>query len=53
MSNIPVDNYGVPQPFPSFVLNQYGGWEPPVKHPGDGIYNWDEATRSWIRKVEQ
>lgn len=44
------DAFIPPQPYPSWVLNEVGcAWEPPVAIPLDGkIYNWDEATTSWI-----
>lgn len=31
------------QPFPSWVWNESDWkWDPPVPHPGDGRYTWDE-----------
>jgi len=36
-----------PQPYPSWVLNNYV-WEAPVAMPDDDqLYVWDEATVSW------
>ena len=42
-----------PQPFPSWVLNEDTClWQPPVPMPIDGqLYNWDEATTSWVVNV--
>jgi len=42
--------FAAPQPFPSWTLNSDSYlWEPPVAMPTDGkIYQWDEATKSWI-----
>ena len=42
--------FAAPQPFPSWTLNADSYlWEPPVAMPTDGkIYQWDEATKSWI-----
>lgn len=39
-----------PQPFPSWGLNeQTCQWQAPIAYPDDGqIYNWDEATLSWV-----
>jgi hypothetical protein len=44
------DVFYAPQPFSSWILN-IGSWtwESPVPYPTDGkIYNWDEATTSWV-----
>jgi hypothetical protein len=39
-----------PQPYPSWTLNEDTClWQPPVPMPTDGqLYNWDEATTSWV-----
>lgn len=39
-----------PQPYPSWILNtETFLWEAPVPYPTDGkVYNWDEATQSWV-----
>jgi len=44
------DAFIPPQPFPSWVLNEETcQWDVPVAMPTDGkIYNWDEATISWV-----
>jgi hypothetical protein len=44
------DAFIEPQPFPSWVLNEFTcRWEPPVSYPTDGQpYKWDETTTSWV-----
>jgi len=44
------DAFIAPQPYPSWYLDEQTClWEPPVPHPNDGkMYEWDEATLSWI-----
>ena len=38
-----------PQPYPSWTLDQFNKWQPPVPWPNDGpIYRWNEDTLSWI-----
>jgi len=39
-----------PKPYPSWLLDTNTfQWEPPVPYPTDGgIYEWDEATQSWV-----
>ena len=42
------DAFIVPQPYPSWTLNDdTTEWEPPTPMPGEG-YLWDEATTSWV-----
>jgi hypothetical protein len=44
------DAFVPPQPFPSWILNEETClWDAPVAMPTDGkLYNWDEATTSWV-----
>jgi len=44
------DSFIPPQPFSSWVLNEETClWEAPTPMPTDGqLYNWDEATLSWV-----
>ena len=44
------DAFIPPQQFASWTLNEDTClWEPPVAYPsGDGQYQWDEETTSWI-----
>ncbi len=37
-----------PRPFPSWTLNSSTYlWEPPVEEPKEGLYEWNEESRSW------
>ncbi len=41
--------FAVPQPFPSWSLDENYQWQPPTPMPDDGIpYYWDEDTTSWV-----
>jgi hypothetical protein len=44
------DVFYAPQPFPSWILSiDTWTWGAPVDYPTDGkVYNWDEATLSWV-----
>ena len=47
------DAFYEPQPYPSWTLNTTSYvWEPPVAHPGDGPYTWNEDTTSWDAVTE-
>ena len=47
------DAFYEPQPYPSWTLNTTSYvWEPPVAHPGDGPYTWNEETESWDAVTE-
>jgi hypothetical protein len=44
------DVFIVPQPFPSWTLDENSDWQPPVPMPTDGgMYTWDENSLSWIK----
>jgi hypothetical protein len=47
------DAFIPPQPFPSWLLNEDTClWDAPTPMPTDGqLYNWDEATTSWVVNV--
>jgi len=49
------DAFIPPQPFASWVLNAGSClWEAPIAMPTDGkMYNWDEATTSWVANENQ
>lgn len=49
-----LDAFIAPKPFASWVLNEtIAQWKAPIDMPTDGkIYNWDEATTSWIEVKE-
>ena len=42
--------FAAPQPYPSWSLDLFSYlWQAPVAMPEDGkMYNWDEATTSWV-----
>ena len=43
------DAFIAPQPFPSWTLNEDTcQWQPPTPMPTEGLWQWDEATLSWI-----
>jgi hypothetical protein len=44
------DVFYPPQPYPSWTLNESTwSWTAPVPYPtDDNVYNWDEATKTWI-----
>jgi hypothetical protein len=42
------DIFIVPQPYPSWTLDENFDWQAPMPYPtGDGIYTWNESTLSW------
>ena len=44
-----IDAFVPPQPFASWLLNAQAQWEAPMPMPTDGkMYQWDEATTSWV-----
>jgi len=47
------DAFIPPKPFASWTLNEDTLlWNAPVAYPTDGqLYNWDEATTSWVVNV--
>ena len=47
------DAFYLPQPYPSWTLDENAKWQPPVPMPeGAVLYQWDEATLSWIAPTE-
>lgn len=48
------DAFIPPKPFASWSLDEATcQWNPPVEMPTDGkMYNWDEATTSWIEVTQ-
>ena len=43
-----------PQPYPSWMLDNLGTWEPPTPYPviiGSEWYSWNEETHSWKVQV--
>ena len=46
--DVEADAFYAPQPYDSWTLNTESYyWEPPVAHPQDGVYNWNEETQAW------
>jgi hypothetical protein len=42
------DVFIVPQPYPSWTLDENFDWQAPTPYPtGDGIHTWNESTLSW------
>lgn len=42
--------FSLPQPFPSWTIDNDGVWQPPIPEPeSDGVhvYAWDEDSQSW------
>ena len=55
-----IDAFVPPQPYASWVLNDAAQWEAPVAMPEDAgtgeppkMYQWDEATTSWVEVVNE
>ena len=48
--SIDLDAFVPPKPYPSWLLNTNTcQWQAPVPYPNDGkMYQWDEATQSWV-----
>ena len=45
--------FAAPQPYPSWTLDENYIWQPPTPMPDDGLlYEWDEATTSWVEVTE-
>lgn len=41
------DVFILPQPYPSWVLDENFHWQPPIPRPGDNYY-WDEDEQQWV-----
>ena len=41
------DAFYEPKPFPSWIQNETGSWEAPVKKPEGLNWNWDEKSLTW------
>ncbi len=45
--------FAEPQPYGSWALDENYVWQPPTPMPDDGpLYEWDEATTSWVEVTE-
>ena len=50
--NSDLDAFLLPQPYPSWTLDEEGNWQPPVPCPDDDkSYDWDEDTTSWVEVI--
>jgi hypothetical protein len=48
--DLEADVFVVPQPFPSWSLDENYEWQAPTAHPDDGnSYIWSEQTQTWER----
>ncbi len=45
------DVFIAPKPYPSWQLDSNFDWQAPIPKPQDGIFQWDEATLSWVAVV--
>ena len=47
--NEQLDAFHAPQPYASWSLNpETATWEPPVMHPTEGHWKWDEENQVWV-----
>ena len=44
------DVFIVPQPYPSWSLDQNFDWQPPTPRPEEGLWRWDEDSLSWLEQ---
>lgn len=52
--NEEVKDFIAPSPYPSWILDENGQWQPPVPKPESSTdeYVWNESREKWIRKSE-
>jgi hypothetical protein len=43
------DVFILPQPYPSWSLDNNFDWQAPTPLPSEGVWNWDELTLSWVQ----
>lgn len=44
-----LDAFIPPKPYPSWLLDEDTClWNSPIPSPDDGLYDWDEETKSWV-----
>jgi hypothetical protein len=46
------DVFIVPQPYPSWNLDNDFNWQPPTPMPTEGMWYWNEAEQAWINATE-
>ena len=44
------DVFIVPQPYPSWALDENFDWQAPTPMPTEGIWYWDEDSLSWLEQ---
>ena len=44
------DVFILPQPYPSWSLDQNFDWQPPTPMPTEGRWYWDEDSLSWLEQ---
>lgn len=42
------DVFIVPQPYPSWSLDENFDWQPPKAKPDDNYWRWDEESQEWV-----
>lgn len=45
--NSEADVFVAPQPYPSWTLDSNHDWQPPVAQPAEGLWAWNETTKTW------
>jgi len=41
--------FTLPQPYPSWSLDENYDWQAPIQQPADGkIYSWNESNQAWF-----
>lgn len=43
-----LDVFIAPQPYPSWMHDSTGEWQPPVPKPTEGLWRWNEANLEWV-----
>ena len=47
----PVDDvFVLPQPWPSWTLDNNHDWQPPIPYPTEGNWAWDENNQGWVER---
>jgi len=45
------DVFIVPQPYPSWSLDENFDWQAPTPRPTEGFWYWDEPTLTWVEST--
>jgi hypothetical protein len=45
------DVFIVPQPYPSWSLDDNYDWQAPIAKPSEGLWYWDEEIGNWVEAV--